>query len=143
MAAQVFDRVKTAATCSGLGNVIIGAAVAGFRDFTGVANGTQVPYLIVGGDQWETGIGTFVAGEITRDEVSASSSGGPVEFVAESTKVVLVTANALLFDQLDWTNVPATAASVGEPGQRAYDADYLYVCVAQDTWKRVELLTWV
>jgi len=37
---------------------------------------------------------------------------------------------------------PATAASTGAAGQVAYDADYWYVCVATDTWKRVAIATW-
>jgi hypothetical protein len=37
--------------------------------------------------------------------------------------------------------VPATAASTGTAGQVAYDASYLYVCVATNTWKRVTLST--
>jgi hypothetical protein len=37
---------------------------------------------------------------------------------------------------------PASASDTGSPGQTAYDADYFYVCVATDTWKRVALSTW-
>lgn len=38
--------------------------------------------------------------------------------------------------------VPATAASTGIAGQVAYDANYIYVCIATDTWKRAALTTW-
>lgn len=37
---------------------------------------------------------------------------------------------------------PATASSTGIAGQIRYDANYLYVCVATDTWKRTALTTW-
>lgn len=37
---------------------------------------------------------------------------------------------------------PASASSVGRQGDIAHDADYLYVCVAQNTWKRVAIATW-
>lgn len=37
---------------------------------------------------------------------------------------------------------PASATDTGTPGQMAYDADYFYVCVATDTWKRIALTTW-
>lgn len=37
---------------------------------------------------------------------------------------------------------PATASSSGNAGSIAYDSDYLYVCVAINTWKRVGLSTW-
>jgi hypothetical protein len=38
--------------------------------------------------------------------------------------------------------VPATATSAGVAGQRAYDASYVYVCTATNTWKRAALSTW-
>lgn len=37
---------------------------------------------------------------------------------------------------------PASATDTGTAGQMLWDADYLYVCVATDTWKRVGLSTW-
>lgn len=37
---------------------------------------------------------------------------------------------------------PASASATGVAGQIAYDADYLYICVATNTWKRVALSTW-
>jgi hypothetical protein len=38
--------------------------------------------------------------------------------------------------------VPATATSAGVAGTQAYDASYLYVCIATNTWKRTALATW-
>jgi hypothetical protein len=40
------------------------------------------------------------------------------------------------------TLVPASAAATGSEGQLAWDADYIYVCVAANTWKRVAIATW-
>ncbi|MED5546136.1 MAG: hypothetical protein VYD90_12875 [Pseudomonadota bacterium] len=40
------------------------------------------------------------------------------------------------------TSVPASASAAGTAGQVAYDSDYLYICVATDTWKRAALSTW-
>lgn len=37
---------------------------------------------------------------------------------------------------------PATAADAGNPGDHCWDADYLYVCVASNTWKRAALSAW-
>ena len=37
--------------------------------------------------------------------------------------------------------VPASASAPGTPGLIAFDADYLYVCVDTDTWKRAALST--
>lgn len=38
--------------------------------------------------------------------------------------------------------VPSTAASAGTAGQIAWDGNYVYVCVATNTWKRANLSTW-
>jgi hypothetical protein len=37
---------------------------------------------------------------------------------------------------------PAAATSAGKAGHLATDANYIYVCTATDTWKRVAVSTW-
>ena len=37
--------------------------------------------------------------------------------------------------------VPATATSVGRPGQMAFDATGLYICTANNVWKKATLAT--
>lgn len=37
---------------------------------------------------------------------------------------------------------PTSAISVGYPGMICIDANYIYVCIAVDTWKRVAIATW-
>lgn len=39
-------------------------------------------------------------------------------------------------------NTPASATATGTQGQIAWDANYVYVCVATNTWKRAALSTW-
>ncbi|QDP63351.1 MAG: hypothetical protein GOVbin703_98 [Prokaryotic dsDNA virus sp.] len=39
-------------------------------------------------------------------------------------------------------NAPASATSNGFRGEIRYDSNYIYVCVADNTWKRVLLSTW-
>lgn len=39
-------------------------------------------------------------------------------------------------------SVPATATSAGIAGQIAFDASFVYVCIATDSWKRAALSTW-
>jgi hypothetical protein len=47
-------------------------------------------------------------------------------------------------DQLRVTtpSVPASATATGTAGDIAWDADYIYICTAIDTWKRVAISTW-
>lgn len=45
----------------------------------------------------------------------------------------------LLSGPIDSANVPATSTSAGVEGQSAQDGNYLYICVATNTWKRIAL----
>ena len=39
-------------------------------------------------------------------------------------------------------STPSSATDFGFPGEIRWDANYIYVCVATDTWKRVALSSW-
>jgi hypothetical protein len=43
---------------------------------------------------------------------------------------------------LFWTNVPASTTNSGTSGQVAYTNNYLYICISNNTWRRVLLGTW-
>jgi hypothetical protein len=45
-------------------------------------------------------------------------------------------------DRIASTSAPATATSTGVAGEIRYDADYVYICVATNTWKRAALSMW-
>lgn len=40
------------------------------------------------------------------------------------------------------SSAPANASATGAAGTVTYDSDYIYVCVATNTWKRAALSTW-
>lgn len=40
------------------------------------------------------------------------------------------------------TKTPATANATGTAGQIAYDAAYIYICTATDTWERAAIAAW-
>lgn len=40
------------------------------------------------------------------------------------------------------SRTPASSKAPGNPGDIAWDENYVYVCVAKDTWKRTELSNW-
>ena len=44
--------------------------------------------------------------------------------------------------ELGWVDVPASASSLGIPGQKAYDGTYVYICTGTDTWLRAPITTW-
>lgn len=37
---------------------------------------------------------------------------------------------------------PSSATAKGNPGDFAWDADYLYICIAIDTWRRAAHASW-
>lgn len=43
---------------------------------------------------------------------------------------------------LPLTVTPASAAATGVAGTVCWDASFIYICVATDTWKRVAIATW-
>lgn len=51
-------------------------------------------------------------------------------------------AGVLSFKQPASSVAPSTAGSSGVPGQIAFDASHIYVCVATDTWIRADAATW-
>lgn len=44
--------------------------------------------------------------------------------------------------QVATSKTPASAAATGAAGEICWDADYIYVCVATNTWKRTAIATW-
>lgn len=38
--------------------------------------------------------------------------------------------------------IPTTSGSAGTAGQIVWDTNYIYVCVATNTWKRANISTW-
>lgn len=56
---------------------------------------------------------------------------------ATNTPVTITTENKYVRP-----DIPASATAPGAPGQWTWDEDYIYLCVAQDTWKRVAITTW-
>jgi hypothetical protein len=37
---------------------------------------------------------------------------------------------------------PASATAAGTVGTMSWDANYIYICTATNTWKRVAIATW-
>jgi hypothetical protein len=40
------------------------------------------------------------------------------------------------------SNTPPSNTAIGVPGRICWDSDYLYVCIATDTWKRILMNSW-
>lgn len=85
------DRVKETTTTIGTAALVLAGAPTGFRAFSAVmaANDTCY-YCVVGGAEWEVGLGTFST-TLTRTTVFASSNAGAAVVFSAGTKDVFIT----------------------------------------------------
>jgi hypothetical protein len=90
------------------------------------------------------GVRSAAAGvvEITQGENSSHALGTLQVATVENPGAVLNLGNSTYGVKIATPTPPATAASTGTAGQVAWDADYIYICTATDTWKRATLTTW-
>jgi hypothetical protein len=97
------DRILETSTSTTTGPITLAGAAGGYRTFASVvtANGDRFPYTILGGAEWEIGIGTRTsATTFTRAtaDVLASSNAGALVNLSAGTKEV-------------WIDFPATMIS--------------------------------
>lgn len=57
---------------------------------------------------------------------------------SDSVRVDEITVGTLVVEG----DAPASASAAGVVGTIAFDTGYIYICVAEDTWKRVAIATW-
>jgi len=109
------------------GNVLIGTTtddgtnklqVSGDAKIAGTIKSTGA--ATVGGDLTVTGASTNFRNAVKA--VDGAGSGLEADTVPNAT--------------------PASAAASGVAGSIRYDANYIYICVAANTWKRVAIATW-
>jgi len=65
-----------------------------------------------------------------------------LESLAIGTGTLPTTIDTSSMNLLIQSTTPATSSSTGTAGWIAYDSNYVYVCVATNTWKRAAISTW-
>jgi hypothetical protein len=118
MALVVKDRVQETSTTTGTGTITLAGAVSGFQSFSVIGNANTTYYAIVGGTEWEVGLGTYTLSGtlLSRDTILESSNGGTAVNFSAGTKNVFVTYPAEESVYQDLTNTayaPQFAASNG------------------------------
>ena len=93
MALVVKDRVQETSTTTGTGTFTLAGAVTGFQAFSVIGDGNTTYYAIVGGAEWEVGLGTYTSSGTTlaRNTILESSNGGTAVNFSAGTKNVFVT----------------------------------------------------
>lgn len=133
-----------------------------------IGNGTNLPVTVYGlsatalivNGAWQSvgaattssGFITSVTGENTSRWVVASDGKMSWGDGTNAKDVTLYRASADLLktddsfqvvgDLIVATKTPASAAATGVAGTIAWDANYVYVCTATNTWKRAAIATW-
>ena len=89
----VKDRVQETSTTTGTGTFTLAGAVSGFQSFSVIGNANTTYYAIVGGTEWEVGLGTYTLSGtlLSRDTILESSNGGTAVNFSAGTKNVFVT----------------------------------------------------
>jgi hypothetical protein len=93
MALVVKDRVQETTVTVGTIALVLAGAVSGFQSFSVIGDGNTTYYAIVGGTEWEVGIGTYtlLGTTLSRDTILESSNGGTAVNFSAGTKNVFVT----------------------------------------------------
>lgn len=98
------------------------------------SDGTDLGFLSVGGSgtNYIMQFGTNISGQSLLMYAGAAALVLTLSDTAATfaTKIVIV------------TGTPASAAATGTAGTVLWDASFLYVCTATDTWKRAAISTW-
>jgi hypothetical protein len=114
----VKDRVQETSTTTGTGTFTLAGAVSGFQSFSVIGNANTTYYAIVGGTEWEVGLGTYTSSGTTlaRNTILESSNGGTAVNFSAGTKNVFVTypaEEAVYQDETGAAFAPQFAASNG------------------------------
>jgi hypothetical protein len=99
VALKYYDRANmVAASAPGTGNFSLGSAVLSYQSFSaaGASDGDTFSYLILDGNNWEYGVGTYNASgpTISRTTITQSSAGGATAINASANAVIMNTLRA-------------------------------------------------
>jgi hypothetical protein len=113
------------------------------------SDGAHTGYLYVAGYDAagpSTGnVGNLIIGStngVVKTFVGNTSDANVVTTVSEGLLTVAGSLSVSANTTLANTYVPSANNSIGTTGQITWDGDYVYICVATDTWKRANLSTW-
>jgi hypothetical protein len=85
-----------------------------------------------------TGI-VFLTGGTPTETMRITAAGNVGIGTSSPTNALDVNSDSI---RVRTSQTPATASATGNQGEIAWDADYIYICVATNTWKRVAISTW-
>ncbi|CAB4137483.1 hypothetical protein UFOVP316_46 [uncultured Caudovirales phage] len=84
--------------------------------------------------------GNTIMGTLAADSGEKLQVNGTMKVTGASTFSSTITSTQFRLSALN--TAPATSSSTGTLGEIRIDADYIYICTATNTWKRVAIATW-
>ena len=95
--------------------------------------------ILIGDTPTEAQYGNWAIWSYGRAGFGNGANFGGAEYDDEATDPVDIVTGTL---RQRVAKTPATAGAAGRTGQICWDADYIYVCTATNTWKKVQIATW-
>ena len=130
------------------GNVTGNITSTGLSSFSSIdVNGGAIDGTPIGGTSAAAGTFTTINATSTVTAATVDINGGAID----GTNIGATTPGTGAFSALQanadhiiitTSQTPASASAAGTQGEVAWDSDYIYVCIATNTWKRVALSTW-
>jgi hypothetical protein len=136
------------AITSGNGNVAIGLNAGRYRGASTDTNTSATNSIFIGNEARANDSGqsnqVVIGGE---DAIGDGSNSTVLNNSSTTSTRIAGTATSVLRVDGDTVRIvndrtPATAGAAGNEGDICWDANYIYVCVAANTWKRVAIATW-
>lgn len=130
----------------GTGNVGIGH-LAGNAINGGSSNTDPVDSIFIGRDARAAAIaqtnqiviGAFTVGDGSNTVAIGTTATVSHRLLGTSTSKAIINGDRL---QISTAKTPASATASGATGEIAWDASFIYVCTATNTWKRAAIATW-
>ena len=139
---DAFLRVSDSGSAAGSGGGIVFASIQ--SDDTGAVGMAAIKGSLVNGEGNTIGDLVFSTRNLTGDtalteRMRLTYSGYLGIATSAPTQRLDINDSSI---RIRTPNTPASATTTGNPGQIAWDTNYVYVCVAANTWKRAALSTW-
>ncbi len=133
-----------------LGN-FSGGATLGTAEILVATSTSTVPVYVFAGDA-DTGLGwpdpdqlSLITGNLEGIRITGTPVGNPSVITVDIFGNIIVNGDVVVTGdtlRVATQKTPASAAATGTKGDIVHDTNYIYVCIATDTWERAAIATW-
>ena len=120
----------------------LGAVAPGSSRQAGITKNTTAPLeLTFTASNGAVSAGTIFKNTSTNETARIDTSGRLLVNTSSDSGGALLQVNGNRV-RIATAKTPASASDTGTTGEICWDADYIYVCTATNTWKRTAIATW-